>query len=148
MASRTGRCLCGAARYELADAPASYGACHCGFCRRWTGGVEMGLQVMPDAITWTAQDSVRTYKSSDWAERGFCATCGSSLFWRLTMAGEMQGMLSLSVGSLDDMTGLKFSTEVYVDHKPASHAFTDEDGRQRMTEADVMAMIAGPDYGG
>jgi hypothetical protein len=106
-------------------------------CRRWTGGVEMGVQVPPDGVAWEGEPA--TYRSSDWAERGFCRECGSSLFWRLTAEGPMQGMLSLSAGSLDSMEGLVFETEVYIDHKPASHAFAGE--RQRMTGAEVMAMV-------
>ena len=35
--------------------------------------------------------------------------------------------------------GLEFKTEVYIDKKPASHAFAGE--RKTMTEADVMAMV-------
>ncbi|KIT15118.1 GFA family protein [Jannaschia aquimarina] len=139
MASTTGGCLCGAARYRLTEAPTSYGACHCGMCRRWSGGIELGVQVMPGGITWEADETVETYASSVWAERGFCRTCGSNLFWRLTAEGPMQGMMSLSAGSLDDMSGLLFDTEVYIDAKPDSHAFAGE--RKRMTEADVMAMV-------
>jgi len=144
--SKTGRCLCGAVSYELAEAPTSYGACHCGMCRRFSGGIELGVQVMPGDITWSGEDSIQTYTSSDWAERGFCRVCGSSLFWRLTMDGPMKGMMSLAAGSLDDLDGMELSHEVYIDHKPAGHAFAGE--RQRMTEADVMAMVANMDQGG
>ncbi|MEM9797685.1 MAG: GFA family protein [Pseudomonadota bacterium] len=140
MASKTGRCLCGAVSYELAEMPTSYGACHCAICRRFSGGIELGLHVPPGGVTWSGEESIRVYKSSDWAERGFCEACGSSLFWRLTAEGPMQGMLSLSAGSLDDMSGLSFDTEVYVDAKPESHAFAGD--RKRMTEAEVMEMVA------
>ncbi len=137
--SKNGGCLCGAVRYTLAEAPVSYGACHCGMCRRWTGGIEMGVQVMPGGLTFSDESHMKTYASSDWAERGFCDTCGSSLFWRLTAPGPMQGMMSLSVGTLDDSSGLVFASEVYIDHKPASYAFAGE--RKTMTEADIMAMV-------
>lgn len=138
-ATTTGGCLCGGVRYRLATAPTSFGACHCGMCRRFTGGVEFGIQVPPDGITWEAEDSLRTYGSSAWAERGFCCTCGSSPFWRLTAAGPMQGLMSLAAGTLDSLEGLTFDVEVYIDHKPAAYAFAGE--RKRMTEADVMAMV-------
>lgn len=137
--SKTGGCLCGAARFELSVAPAEYGACHCGMCRKFSGGIEMGIHVPPGGITWTRADTVRAYPSSEWAERGFCGTCGSSLFWRLTAPGSMQGMLSLSVGALDDMTGMKFTSEVYVDAKPKSHSFAGK--RKKMTEAEVLQSV-------
>ncbi len=137
--SKTGGCLCGAVRFELAEDPKSYGACHCAMCRKFSGGIEMGVEVPPGGITWQGEDSIGTYASSEWAERGFCKTCGSSLFWRLTMPGPMQGLLSLSAGSLDSLDGMEFDVEVYIDAKPDSHAFAGD--RKRMTEAEVMAMV-------
>ncbi|MEM1428143.1 MAG: GFA family protein [Pseudomonadota bacterium] len=136
----TGGCLCGAIRYKFQEPPTEYGACHCGMCRKFTGGIEFGLEAPSGAIDWEGEDNIATYKSSEWAERGFCKICGSSLFWRLTAEGPMQGLLSLSAGSLDSFEGLTFATEVYIDSKPDSHAFAGE--RTRMTEAEVMAMVA------
>lgn len=137
--SKTGGCLCGASRFELVEAPTEYGACHCGICRKFSGGIEMGIHVPSGGITWTHADAVRAYPSSEWAERGFCSVCGSSLFWRLTAPGALQGMLSLSVGALDDMKGMKFTTEVYVDAKPKSHSFAGK--RKKMTEREVLESV-------
>ncbi|MCR9089363.1 MAG: GFA family protein [Rhodobacteraceae bacterium] len=136
----TGGCLCGAVRYRLAEVPEKYGACHCAMCRKFSGGIELGLEVPPGGVTWEDKTHLKVYKSSEWAERGFCDVCGSSLFWKLTAPGPMQGLLSLSAGSLDTMEGLEFVNEVYIDAKPASYAFAGE--RTRMTEAEVMAMVA------
>ncbi len=136
----TGGCLCGKVRYRLTEAPKGFGACHCGMCRKFSGGIELGIEVMPGGIAWEGEENIGVYSSSDWAERGFCRNCGSSLFWRLTMEGPMQGLLSLSAGSLDSLDGLEMTGEVYIDHKPAGYAFAGE--RKRMTEADVMAMVA------
>lgn len=137
--SKTGVCLCGATRFELAEAPTEYGACHCGMCRKISGGIEMGIYVPPGGITWTQADTLRAYQSSEWAERGFCGTCGSNMFWRLTASGPMHGLLSLSVGALDSMETMKFATEVYVDHKPKSHSFAGR--RKKMTEAEVLESV-------
>lgn len=137
--SKTGRCLCGAVSFTLAEEPTSYGACHCAMCRKFSGGIELGVHVMPGGIIWEGEDHIGTYTSSEWAERGFCKTCGSSLFWRLTAPGPMHGMLSVSAGALDSLDGMSFDTEVYIDAKPDSHAFAGE--RKRMTEADVLAMV-------
>lgn len=140
--TQRGHCLCGAVRYTLAAPAKSFAACHCSMCRRWTGGVEMGLHNPPGGIVWEGEENIATYRSSEWAERGFCRICGSGLFWRLTAPGPMQGMLSLSVGSLDSVEGLSFDTEVYIDHKPDTYAFAGE--RTRMTEAKVLASVGAP----
>lgn len=137
--SKTGGCLCGAVRFELAEKPQSYGACHCGMCRKHSGGIGLGVEVKPGGITWESDDTLVAFASSEWAERGFCKTCGSSLFWRLTMTGPMQELMVLSAGALDSLDGMEFDHEVYVDHKPSSYAFAGD--RKRMTEAEVMAMV-------
>lgn len=135
----TGGCLCGQVRYRLAEAPVAFGACHCGMCRKFSGGVELGVQITANDLTWeSGEDLIQTYASSDWAERGFCSKCGSSLFWRFTGDGPLQGMFSISAGSLDSLEGLTFDTEVYIDHKPGGYAFAGE--RTRMTEAEVLKM--------
>ncbi|TRD22079.1 GFA family protein [Palleronia caenipelagi] len=136
-ACQTGGCLCGAVRYRLTEAPEGYGACHCGMCRRWSGGALLAVQVSPGGVAWQGEGAIRTYASSDWAERGWCRECGSNLFWRLTAPGPMQGMVALSAGSLDSLDGLELTSEIYIDHKPAGYAFAGE--RQRMTEAEVLA---------
>lgn len=141
MASKTGSCLCGSVTYELAEEPTSYGACHCGMCRKFSGGIELGIQVMSDGVKFKPTETLAIYESSDWAERGFCVGCGSSIFWRLTTEGEMEGMFSIAAGTLDDMSGLKFEAEVYIDHKPDSHAFEGE--RNRLTEAEVLEIFNG-----
>jgi hypothetical protein len=62
--------------------------------------------------------------------------CGSSVFYRFTGEGPMQGMFSIAAGTLEDMSGMTFDTEVYIDNKPDSHSFAGE--RLRMTEAEVL----------
>ncbi len=141
----TGGCLCGTTRFHLTAKPESYGACHCRMCRKFSGGIELGVQVPPGDLVWDKDETVSVYKSSDWAERGFCKICGSSLFWRLTAEGPMHGMLSLSAGALDSLDGLEMTTEVYIEQKPAGHAFAGE--HQRMTEKELLASM-GLDDGG
>ena len=136
---KTGGCLCGAVRFELSETPTEYSACHCSMCRKFSGGIELGVHVPAGGITWTEASTLKSFASSEWAERGFCGTCGSSLFWRLTAEGPMHGMLSLSAGALDSLEGMTFETEVYIDHKPSTHAFAGD--RKRMTEAEVLESV-------
>lgn len=137
--NQTGGCLCGAVRFALAEAPAEYAACHCSMCRKFSGGIELGVQVPPGGITWTEDTALKTYASSEWAERGFCGTCGSSLFWRMTAPGPQSGMLILSAGALDSMDGMTFASEIYIDHKPDGHAFAGD--HPRLTEPELLASM-------
>ena len=133
----TGGCLCGAVRYRVTGALRPVIACHCSQCRRTSGHHVAATSAPRDTVAVTG--NVTWYASSDVARRGFCGVCGSNLFWRLTMPGPMQGMMSVTAGTLDSLEGLELTAEVYIDAKPAGHAFAGE--RQRMTEADVMAMV-------
>ena len=56
---------------------------------------------------------VRWYAASDEAERGFCATCGSALFWRRRDADSV----SVMAGCLDAPTGLRGSVHIFTADK-------------------------------
>ncbi len=137
--SRTGGCLCGAVRYEVSSDVKTTGACHCTMCQRFSGGVYLAFQVGKDAITFTKDDGLATYKSSDWAERGFCSRCGSSLFYRVTAPGMMEGQLHMGLGTLDDASGIELDGEIYADRKPEGYAFAGD--HNRMTEAETAAFF-------
>ena len=140
-ATREGGCLCGAVRYVLDPAPDHLDVCHCAMCRTFGGGIGLGLEVAPGGWKITGEDNVQTYQSSEWAERGFCKICGSSLFWRMTETeGPGAGMVSLCAGTLDDLNGLPLKTEIYVDEKPDAYAFAGD--TKKMTGAEVEAMFA------
>lgn len=91
-----GMCQCGAVRYAIAPGPARETICSCRMCQRASGNAFAPLyEVATARVSWTGTPA--TWASSDIAERGFCATCGTPLFYRET-AGDvtefMAGTLS------------------------------------------------------
>lgn len=136
---RTGGCLCGAVRYRAALPSGHVHACHCGTCRRWAGGPALALAAPADAVTFDGAENLSHYASSEWAERVFCKTCGTHLYFRVTADGPAKGEYSLSAGTLDDLSGLSLSQEIYVDAKPACYAFAGD--QPRLTEAEFLASI-------
>jgi hypothetical protein len=136
---RTGKCLCGAVTFT-ADIEPKLGACHCGMCRRWTSSVL--ITTMATNLRFTGEDAITVYKSSAWAERGFCSRCGSSLFYRFTAPGKHEGVTALAAGTLDDPNGLPLSLELFIDRKPDGYAFAGE--RKQLTEAEMFAMFTAP----
>ncbi len=133
---RSGGCLCGAVRYTATVDQPHMDVCHCDMCRRWSGGAFMAVSARDMEI---ADDtSLGVYTSSEWAERGFCAKCGTSLFWRMTEGGDF---LAVSFQSLDDTSGFSFETEIYIDEKPDLYSFAGE--RTRKTGAEVVAEFGG-----
>ncbi len=129
-----GQCLCGAVRFE-ADVPErTYSVCHCGMCRRWSGGPLMSVHCPEPRTEWLNDEGLTWYEGSPWAQRGFCSRCGSSLFWRL--AQQPDGMLIVSVDALEDAADFKLDRHIYSDAKPDRYEFADD--RPRVTEAEVM----------
>ncbi|EKX58532.1 hypothetical protein D516_0394 [Rhodobacter sp. AKP1] len=90
-----GGCQCGGVRYSVPAGPKKSTVCHCRMCQRATGNAFAPLLEVPTAeVVWEGTPSV--WASSSVAERGFCATCGTPLFYRSDdttelMAGTLAG---------------------------------------------------------
>lgn len=137
---RTGHCLCGAVAFEVTDPVHELGVCHCGMCRRWTGLASLTLAVPAASLRLlSGTEAIRVYPSSDWAERAFCGTCGSPLWYRLTGEGAPQDSY-LAAGLLDDLSGMRLDHEIYIDRKPDAFAFAGP--THQMTEAEFLASLS------
>ena len=138
---RTGKCLCGAVGYTATLSKPEISACHCGMCRRWTGGPL--LCTSAKEVKWAGDEHIKVFKSSDWAERAFCSQCGTALYYRITAPGPHQGSVTLAFGTLDDQSGFELHREWFIDKKPEAYTLAGE--RETFTEAQVFAMFAGAD---
>jgi hypothetical protein len=135
IAPLSGHCLCGAARFVATPAKMEMDACHCSMCRRWGGGPAM--TVFCNDVQFEDERAVGVYLSSEWAERGFCKTCGSNLFWRT----HDRKMFTVSAQAFDDPGQFPFTVEIYIDQKPANYAFAND--TKKMTGAEVEAQFGG-----
>ncbi len=131
---REGGCLCGAVRYVATQLPDHLHACHCGNCRRISGSATISVVVPYSGMRITGVEHVGVYTSSDWATRSFCTRCGSGLWYR--SIGD-EAAFVISVGTLDDPTGLTLAKEIYVDCKPDGYAFAGD--HPRLTRAEFEA---------
>lgn len=127
-----GSCLCGAVTITAPDLN-EIAACHCGMCRRWGGGPFMTLHAGSDV---TVQGPVKTYRSSDWAERAFCAECGTHLYYHLLPVNDY----ILSAGLFDESSGFLFKRQIFVDRKPDNYDFAND--TEKLTEAQVFAQFS------
>ncbi len=94
----TGGCLCGAVRYAASVAPTKTSYCHCRACQRHFGAAAGMYTNFPSAEFRFVKGKPKRYRSSSFAERGFCAACGSSLTFQYFRRPEIIGV---AVGSLD-----------------------------------------------
>ena len=94
----TGGCQCGAVRYRATQMLANAHLCHCRMCQKAVGNIFAALVAAPDeAVTWTRGEPA-VFKSSERVERGFCAACGTPLFYHHLDSGR----INFTMGSLDD----------------------------------------------
>lgn len=127
-------CLCRAVSLSAPDAT-QVSACHCGMCRRWGGGPLFAIHCGPQ-VGIQGEEHVSRYRSSDWAERGFCKHCGTHLFYHLLPANDY----IVPAGLFQDVPGLQLHMQIYVDHQPSYYALAND--TPTMTEAQVIAMYA------
>ncbi|MGI9386732.1 MAG: GFA family protein [Methyloligellaceae bacterium] len=106
----TGGCLCGAVRYEVHGNLRDVVICHCRMCQRLHGASGAHSKADKSDIRLVEDRGLRWYPSSPSAQRGFCGSCGSSLFWE-PVAQPGTGILA---GSLDDSSALRTIGHIFV----------------------------------
>jgi hypothetical protein len=113
-----GACLCSELRFELALPSKWVAHCHCSMCRRAHGAAFvtwLGADAAGSVIDDPA-DRLRWYASSAEAERGFCARCGSTLFFRSSRwPGELHVAVANLLGPADRPPSMHVSWDDHVD---------------------------------
>lgn len=97
----------------------------------------MSLATEQDGITVTGP--AKSYRSSDWAERGFCEVCGSTL-WYGTVD---DGARHLAAGLFDNAAGAPLKLEFFADECPQGYAFAGD--HRRLNTAETIALFTGED---
>jgi hypothetical protein len=105
-----GGCLCGAIRYRATSAPVRGVICHCSMCRKHSGAPVLAfVHFRTEDFMWVRGEPAR-YRSSEFAERGFCPSCGSTLsMHEEVLADRMQ----VTVGSLDQPGRVRINDHVW-----------------------------------
>ena len=108
-----GVCECGAVTYEAEADRTDVTICHCGQCQRTSGHAWASVSVPADSIKLTRDDGLKWFVSSQTARRGFCAGCGSSLFFRRFG----QNRTAIGAGTLAQPTGLSTGKHIFTADK-------------------------------
>ena len=89
----TGGCQCGAVRFR-AESLGRPSICHCRMCQKAFGSF-FGPLVTGHGVVWT-RGRPKLFRSSNLANRGFCADCGTPLTYQAD-----GHELELAIGALD-----------------------------------------------
>ncbi len=106
----TGSCLCGAVRFTASGPLRGVVYCHCSQCRRQSGHYYAATNVAQADLSIEGAGNITWFAASDFAKRGFCATCGSVLFWKHNEEAEV----SVMAGAFDQPSGLKGESHIFV----------------------------------
>jgi hypothetical protein len=121
-----GGCLCGAVRYRATAAPVRGVICHCPQCRRHSGAPALAFVHFPARnFTWV-RGAPKLYQSSEFAQRGFCADCGSTLSMHEEVLADR---MLIAVGTLDEPNRVRIEDHVWT--KDQISWFRIEDGLPR-----------------
>lgn len=111
---KQGSCLCGGVTYELRGELRPSVACHCLQCRKTSGHYVSATQVQADQLNITKDATLAWFQSTPEAQRGFCNTCGSSLFWKHEADN---GAVSVMSGTIDGATGIETAKHIFTAFK-------------------------------
>jgi hypothetical protein len=109
----TGSCLCGAVKFKVEGELKPPDACHCTQCRKTSGHYWVSTDVARGAVKIDGEFNVAWFRSSEKAQRGFCSTCGASLFWDPID----KGTIAIAMGAFDSPTGTKIAKHIFVADK-------------------------------
>jgi hypothetical protein len=113
-------CLCGACRFALPGPAADITACHCRQCRKLSGHYSASFDADEAALAWRSRDTLAEYATPGGGRRGFCAACGSSLFFR-----GADGAFSVEAGAILGPTGGRLAAHIFVADKGDYYELTD-----------------------
>lgn len=109
-----GSCLCGKVKFEVSGELPQPSACHCTQCRKHSGHFEASTDIARSALKVFGEENVTWYLTTGKnVRRGFCSTCGSSLFW--DPVG--RDWTAISMGVFDTPTNTKLARHIFTADK-------------------------------
>jgi hypothetical protein len=135
----TGGCLCGFVRYEAEVYLGDAYYCHCRMCQRTSGApAEIAVYVKPGTLRFTTEQP-KFFRSSPFAERGFCPQCGARLIYR-PLSTEYAAYTNLAVGCLDHPEKVVPTRHICVDTQQPWYKFAD--GLPRVRSDEIPELVA------
>jgi hypothetical protein len=121
-----GSCLCGAVTFDVTGPHSPIEVCHCVQCRKWTGHFFANIEVPRDSLEVHGEDHIRWYQSSAKVRRGFCATCGSTLFFD-PIDKVKHNWIGIAMGALDTPTGARIALHIFTAEKGDYYEIPDDE---------------------
>jgi len=106
-------CLCKGVDIKIVGIMRSVINCHCIQCTKTHGNFASYTSTLENNIIYKSRNTLKWYKSSKQAKRGFCNKCGSSIFFKRKKSKN----ISISAGLFKNPTNLSTISHIYVKNK-------------------------------
>jgi len=106
-------CLCGGIKFKANGILRHVINCHCSQCMKTHGNYASYTAILENNIRYISKKSLKWYKSSKNAKRGFCIVCGSSVFFKRLGSKN----ISISAGMFLNPTKLKTVSNIFTKGK-------------------------------
>jgi len=119
----TGRCLCGALRFEIDGPPVDMLHCHCSMCRKHHGAAFATWIAAPaGGFRWLGPtDTLVEYRSSERGHRSCCGVCGSVA----PIVDSATGFVIVPAGNLDGDPGIRPARHMFAASKASWYTIAD-----------------------
>ena len=116
-----GGCLCGAVRFRVRRLDSRVLACHCRQCRQMSGHVFAATAANWNDLEIMATGELRWFASGPNSRRGFCGTCGSSLFFD---HGPLEP-IGIAAGAFDRDPPFRLAAHIWVEEAGGYYQLSD-----------------------
>jgi len=107
------RCLCGGIQLKTKGSLRHVSNCHCKQCMKTHGNYAAYTNTPEKDVKFIKKGTLKWFRSSKKAKRGFCRKCGASLFFKLIGSNN----ISIAAGMFNGPTKLKTKMNIFVKGK-------------------------------
>ena len=106
-------CLCGGIQLKTKEPFRHVSNCHCRKCMKTHGNYAAYTNTLEKDIKFIKKRTLKWFKSSKKARRGFCNKCGASIFFKFLGSDN----ISIAAGMFQNPTKLKTTINIFVKGK-------------------------------
>ena len=106
-------CLCGSIQFKTGGYHTDVRNCHCIQCMKTHGHYAAYTSVEEQNIKFIKKKTLKWFRSSKGAKRGFCSKCGASIFFKATGAKN----ISIAAGMFNRPVKLKTIMNTFIKGK-------------------------------
>ena len=106
-------CLCGGIKLKINGLLRHVSNCHCIQCMKTHGNYSAYTNAKEKDVIFLKRRTLKWFRSSKKAKRGFCSRCGASMFFKFLRSNN----ISIAAGMFKNPTKLKTTTNIFVKGK-------------------------------